>query len=534
MFKDLFTGVKIRALEGWSPYHGNWYITISSIQNMFKSYGVAILPENIDKSIKKFLVEVTKTLHSANIASNPSIRIEGRNDRLRIGERRDILPGRGSLITRFKAKSIRDGTIIYFWQYVEEDNSFPTPSILEELVDNAGVGERIPSYQVVIRDSDGTPAFTILVPRYWMYNGFVNAAGELVFGLQDEKGVFTLNIPSTAKYFYTDNMWMAGYIAQSLVAYGYQYAPYTSIIDYASRTLSITPHNVIDVSPPQLLSPYIGEVLAAKSTGLWGNIESKILVAGDKVLWITIYGYQLPFLPTMSLLLWNAHIAVMSGPRDPELLRSLLLSIVSHIQLNPVWARKKIREANAKAKSALRSIRSNRIGPISLSTGSSNIGTSYYGYSANSYEGKDYGIADTLGNLWDSNDYQSSDKLSDYDWASGRGTFYIDYEGHIRSYDYAEEIVADHIGSDGTLYDENDNPIGLVDEGYVYDNEGNRIGRIDFDSSDSWWSERYQQEIPGYERVMGQTSFGANSGDNEEEITPYYASKKNKDNLDNY
>ncbi len=271
MFKDLFIGVKLRVIEGWTSYSNDWYVAISSIKNRFKSYGIAILNENIDKSIKKFLIEITKTLHSVNIISNSSVRIESRNNKLLIGERRDLLPSKESLITRFKAKNTRSNIIIYFWQYIEEDNSFPTPSILGELVNNIGVGDRIPSYRIVIRDSNSMPAFTVLVPRYWMYNGFVNAVGELVFSLRDEKGLFTLNIPSTAKYFYIDDMWIANYIAQSLMVYGYQYAPYTSIIDYASGTLNITPYNVIEISPPQLLSPYIGEILAARSAGFWGT-----------------------------------------------------------------------------------------------------------------------------------------------------------------------------------------------------------------------------------------------------------------------
>ncbi len=81
----------------------------------------------------------------------------------------------------------------------------------------------------------------------------------------------------------------------------------------------------------------------------------------------------------------------------PGVLRNLLLSIVSHIKLNPVWVRKKICKANAKV--TLRTIRLSEIKSVSLSTDSSNTSISYYGYSVSSYEDIDNGLADILRNL---------------------------------------------------------------------------------------------------------------------------------------
>ncbi len=348
-FRDLLTGVKIDVIRGWSPYSSDEYVVISSINNVFKSYGVALFEENINKGVKRFLTKITRTLQSVDLRSDPSIRIEDMRNRMLIGERKDQLPGGETLITRFKAKRAHNNTIIRFWQYIDEDNSFPQPSVFERIVDNIGIGTSIPFYKAIIRERKGTQVFTVLVPRYWMYNGFVNTDGELEFKLWDRKGVFALTIQSTAKYFYIDDESITDDTARLLTTYGYQYAPYTGAIDYALKILGTNPQYIIDISPPQLLLPYIREILIAKPTGLQGNLESKILIAENKALWITTYGYQPLSSSEIPPFFWNAHVAMVSGSRNPELLRNILLSIVSHIQLSRAGTKRKIHKINSNA-----------------------------------------------------------------------------------------------------------------------------------------------------------------------------------------
>ena len=103
--------------------------------------------------------------------------------------------------------------------------------------------------------------------------------------------------------------------------------------------------------------------------------------------------------------------------------------------------------------------------------------------------------------------------IRDYDWAGGGATFFLDSEGRLRSRDYGEEIVADRIGDDGTLYDEEGNPIGYIREGYVYDNEGFQIGVVDRGMSDSWAVDLYEQR--SCEPL----------GESEEEYTPFHVTK---------
>ena len=137
----------------------------------------------------------------------------------------------------------------------------------------------------------------------------------------------------------------------------------------------------------------------------------------------------------------------------------------------------------------------------------------------------------SVGDIWLSDEEEGERKgLSEYDWAGGSGTFFIDSEGHIRSRDYGEEIVADHLGSDGTLYDEEGNEIGYVRDGYVYDEEGNRIGTLDTDMSDQWELEKYEEQMAGSEDdILGYHSWGANYEESEDDYTPYHVTSYKKD-----
>ncbi len=526
VFRDILSGVRINVIEGWSPYFSNWYLSISSIKEPLKSYGVAVIRSDLDNSIKRLLLEIENNLRSLNIVINPRVRVEKPSNTMRLGERIDTLPGDRVLVTRFKANISNNKSIIYFWQYIEGDNN-PPPSLLEKLVDTVVFTNNMPSYKVAIRDANNTPAFTVIVPRYWMHNGFVNAIGELVFTAHDQKSACTLNISSSYKYFYLDNPWTMNDVVQLLLAQGYEFMAYKSLNNYILDTMGIKPGDTIDVSPPQFLAPYIGDVLVARSMGFYGIVESKIVDSSDKVLWVTSYGYQLPLTPMTQSFFWNVQVSMITGLYGSDFLRDLLMSIISHIKINPSWIAAKRRELSRTTRSIMRSIRS-----IRVSYPASTVHTSYNTRNGISEETNGYGgeLSDSLGSLWDSSgdDGNVGERgLSEYDWASGQGVFYIDSEGRLRSYDYAEEVVADHINDIGEIIDENGNPLGRIEEGYIYDSEGNRIGRIDEEASDEWWIERYEQEIPEYDRIMGHTIFGANTGE-EDEITPYYVSKYKK------
>ena len=137
----------------------------------------------------------------------------------------------------------------------------------------------------------------------------------------------------------------------------------------------------------------------------------------------------------------------------------------------------------------------------------------------------------SVGDIWLSTEEEGEGKrLSEYDWAEGSGSFFIDSEGHIRSRDYGEEIVADHLGSNGTLYDEEGNEIGYVKDGYVYDEEGNRIGTLDTDMSDQWELEKYEEQMAGSEDdILGYHPWGANYEESEDDYTPYHVTSYKRD-----
>ena len=83
--------------------------------------------------------------------------------------------------------------------------------------------------------------------------------------------------------------------------------------------------------------------------------------------------------------------------------------------------------------------------------------------------------------------------VSDYNWANS-STFYVDQDGSVRSSEYNDELVADEIGDDGTLYKDG-RAVGRVSEGYVYDTQGNVVGTLDTSISDRWQLESYEQRV---------------------------------------
>ncbi len=83
--------------------------------------------------------------------------------------------------------------------------------------------------------------------------------------------------------------------------------------------------------------------------------------------------------------------------------------------------------------------------------------------------------------------------VSRYNWANS-STFYVDQDGKVRSSDYNDELAADEIGSDGTLYKDG-RVVGRVSEGYVYDTQGNLVGRLDTSISDRWQLETYDEKV---------------------------------------
>ncbi len=83
--------------------------------------------------------------------------------------------------------------------------------------------------------------------------------------------------------------------------------------------------------------------------------------------------------------------------------------------------------------------------------------------------------------------------VSRYNWANS-STFYVDQDGVVRSSDFNDEVAADEIGSDGTLYKDG-RVVGRVSEGYVYDTQGNVVGRLDTSISDRWQLELYDQNV---------------------------------------
>ena len=83
--------------------------------------------------------------------------------------------------------------------------------------------------------------------------------------------------------------------------------------------------------------------------------------------------------------------------------------------------------------------------------------------------------------------------VSRFSWANS-STFYIDQDGSIRVSEFDDELVADEIGSDGTLY-RRGSVVGRVEDGYVYDTEGNVVGRLDTSISDRWQVESHSQRV---------------------------------------
>jgi len=106
--------------------------------------------------------------------------------------------------------------------------------------------------------------------------------------------------------------------------------------------------------------------------------------------------------------------------------------------------------------------------------------------------------------------------LRDYEWA-GSSIFFLDYEGKLRARYFDEEVVASEIGSDGTLYDEEGNPIGYIRDGYVYDEEGLPVGVVDRGMSDSWAVDVYEQNV------------AEPLGESDDEYTPYFVTKKKEE-----
>ncbi len=83
--------------------------------------------------------------------------------------------------------------------------------------------------------------------------------------------------------------------------------------------------------------------------------------------------------------------------------------------------------------------------------------------------------------------------VSRYSWANS-STFYIDQDGSIRTSDFNDEVAADELGDDGTLY-RGGVAVGRVEDGYVYDSDGNVVGRLDTSISDRWQVESYSQRV---------------------------------------
>ena len=335
---------------------------------------------------------------------------------------------------------------------------------------------------------------------------------------------------------------MSYFIQQSLAQTGFTKHPYLNAEEYLERLASSMNGKIIETTPttpPTLilnavLELYISLLLAGVKPPISSTIALLETPRGHVAAWITTYG---GVLPGFNIFTWYAHVITLegSGAYGPEKLVDLLVSLTIHTNVSMEWLKVLRQRSQQMTRQAIRNIRaqSRMWENIRNSIRSTSLPIYHSNYTSSAEESS---LANAFSHTWDeyggassgdSYEGESGSRLSDYDWASGQGTFYVDSDGMIRSVDYGEEVVAEEMDSDGTLYDSEGNVIGRVEEGYVYE-EGSRVGRLDTGISDEWQLERYEQAMGDADRILGRDMFGANY-DEESDYTPYYVTRMRRE-----
>jgi len=563
---DLFLGVEYDLPEGWAAYYNleTRALNISNLLMPFKGYAIAVYNMPPREAINFTLNNLNKVLSNQSsgfmMAAPPKITSKRVNDEIHV-TRIDIITGQilrmyglnpsgEQLISNIIAKPIPDRriTIIYNWIYpLSLSSTSPTAEDLAEYISNIKfIGRTIRSSGFAIKDmQSGVNAIIGRAPQGWMYNGNVDMYGNMMIQCSYGEASFICHPIQKFIQMGRFQMFMNPFIMQYYNSLGYNRQNYMNAMEYLNQLVARIGGKVIEVfktAPPQMLTfELLNTYMQAKMMNQHAEIDSIIAIVEINgkysAFWITTYGGELPMGAFMgiSIFPWYAHVISVSGLNNPELALNFLNTMTSHLVATQEWiqtlfrrkqklmqqmiqqARRNIREQSAMWERIRRSIRSSSF-PTYRSTWTP----------PSSDYSQESSISDVLGSLWTSDEERSESNLSDYDWGGGQGTFYVDSDGHIRSMDYGEEIVADHIDSAGYIYDSEGREIGRIDEGYIYDNEGYQVGRLDTGMSDDWQLEKYEQEFSDAEHTLGYDMFGANY-DESSDSTPFHVTKMRRE-----
>ena len=563
---DLFLGVEYDLPEGWAAYYNleTRALNISNLLMPFKGYAIAVYNMPPREAINFTLNNLNKVLSNQSsgfmMAAPPKITSKRVNDEIHV-TRIDIITGQilrmyglnpsgEQLISNIIAKPIPDRriTIIYNWIYpLSLSSTPPTAEDLAEYISNIKfIGKTIRSSGFAIKDmQSGVNAIIGRAPQGWMYNGNVDMYGNMMIQCSYGEASFICHPIQKFIQMGRFQMFMNPFIMQYYNSLGYNRQNYMNAMEYLNQLVARIGGKVIEVfktAPPQMLTfELLNTYMQAKMMNQHAEIDSIIAIVEINgkysAFWITTYGGELPMGAFMgiSIFPWYAHVISVSGLNNPELALNFLNTMTSHLVATQEWiqtlfrrkqklmqqmmqqARRNIREQSAMWERIRRSIRSSSF-PTYRSTWTP----------PSSDYSQESSISDVLGSLWTSDEERSESNLSDYDWGGGQGTFYVDSDGHIRSMDYGEEIVADHIDSAGYIYDSEGREIGRIDEGYIYDNEGYQVGRLDTGMSDDWQLEKYEQEFSDAEHTLGYDMFGANY-DESSDSTPFHVTKMRRE-----
>ncbi len=558
-FYDLRSGIRIKMLPGWTPQS---LPTITKISHpILDRTSVAAMLSSLElgDAVKSFLEYIHEAfswrLLDHRIGEiGKTLVVEFRSMVEMFGTGLDQQLGMNTaLYGRVYVRDLGGRRLVSGW--IAPEGASVDLGSMDEVARSVWVEKPIELEETSLTDVvKGIEACRMAFPRGWESLGQAFPSGAITFNSINIDAAMSLS--GSPPFRYVDGQ--DPYRVQAFLAQGFVRTPYMDPVSYGRQYVEKMGYGaepVFEIGPPPTLSLATGfyRMFHAPPYNryVYGSVILRLLgspLAGYA--WSTTYGVSSP-----GLIVWEGAVYMITGPPEKEeLMLRLLLGITASVEFEPSWASAILNERSSalvslaeqrgrmtstQLEEARREMAHRRRIMAQFREAMSEVRrTTMETFYSNLHRSvrETQRISDILGAPWrggrggagglptsraGGGTLASRRDVRRFDWAGGGGTFFIDYEGRVRSLDYDEEVVAHEIGPDGTLYDEEGNVVGRVYEGYVYDTEGNQVGRLDVGISDQWALEQYEQEIPWQDEVLGTYTESSNQ--------PYFVTRRKKD-----